>query len=70
MDLIDLLDNITVWYGSKITPQVYREYLSTYISIQRPTYLPEFIHNIFNGKALKDEFDQGLRIKNIVVLEE
>ena len=70
MDLIDLLDNITVWYGSKITPQVYREYLSTYISLQRPTCLPEIIHNFFNARALKDEFDQGLRIKNIVVLEE
>ena len=70
MNLIDLLDNMLVWYGSTITRQIYREYLFTYISIERPPYLPAFVHDFFNARALKVEFDQALRTRGIVVLEE
>ena len=40
MEPDDLAANMVVWYGRKVTNQVFDEYLKTYIELSKPDYMP------------------------------
>ena len=68
MDLEDLLDNIVIWFGYKITPEIYAEYLLTYIEINRPAQTSMFVHKIVARRRLTALFNHGLRNRSIQIV--
>ena len=68
MDLEDLLDNIVIWFGYKITPEIYAVYLLTYIEVNRPEQTSMFVHKIVNRRRLTALFNQGLRNRKIQIV--
>lgn len=57
-----------IWYGYKITPEVYAEYLLTYIEVTKPEQTSLFVHKIVTRRHLTALFNLGLRNRNIQVV--
>lgn len=67
MEPNDLVANMVVWYGHRVSRRVFEEYLETYIELAKPDFWPISLYKVFFTRTRTAEFVNVLKSHHIVV---
>ena len=56
MEANELVENMTIWFGSVVSKSVYEDYLNTYIEMSKPDYWPMILYKLLFSRARNNEF--------------
>ncbi len=56
MDANFLIENMVIWFGTRVNESTYKDYLNTYIDSSKPDHFPAFAYRLFCSQAKTREF--------------
>ena len=56
MEAHELVENMTIWFGSVVSKSVYEDYVNAYIEMSKPDYWPMILYKLLFSRARTNEF--------------
>lgn len=67
MDADFLVENMLLWFGTRVDEPTYRDYLDTYIDLSKPDHVPSFAYRLFFSHTKAREFQHLVSMRGIEI---
>lgn len=69
MDAHLLVENMIIWFGTRVDKETYEDYLDTYLDLSKPDHLPLFAYKLFFSQAKTKIFGETAAKRGVKVIQ-